>query len=54
MGDEVGGCWMEQEEKRQWELGLVCKMNKKIVFFSFLKKEKRENIPNNSTNLIVK
>ena len=32
MGNEVGGFWREQEDKKQWELGLVCKTLKDRVF----------------------
>ena len=47
MGDGVGGCWREQEEKRQWELGLVCKKLKDRGFFQ-INKEKKENVLFNS------
>lgn len=33
-GSELGRKWREREEKRDWKLGLVCKINKD----SFLKK----------------
>ena len=47
MGDGVGGGWREQEEKRQWELGLVCKKLKDGGFFQ-INKEKKENLLFNS------
>ena len=42
MGDGVGGCWREQEEGRQWELGLLCKILKDSFFQ--INKEKKENL----------
>lgn len=32
--------WREGEEKREWQLGLVCMMKKKFLFFK--KKRKRK------------